>query len=740
MLVSFEINYQKAQDLEIPDYVVNWHHVRILKEIDDIRYVAMNHAQMELSVESLLGLKKIKLLSLFNPKFEIINGVYKVSSYNNVALVYDISIDWFIKTAEEFISYLVKHNVLFDINNLFHPNHFKMVTSRDGLYHGFMPVYNKEIYDFKNYLGIVGTTGSGQFFLTDFPINQIKGKSFYQDLTDYWDSIGKVLSKKGAEYIMYYYLPGHEKFGAIDTSAFEKFWVRGNIFFFDPLNESVPEYLKLKAIEGTVATESFVNSQLIPALNYLINYYKGFQYFTFIDSGYVSLAEPNDLFQSGNNRKIVLADTRNRSYNITVSSTSEVYAQWYRLTEITKHNGKKYRFPFGTFYYIGASGLVVYPNAIGRVRTQANMASKTPKDGGFKTPPPFLSSKLKLFYDKNISAYNFAPYFPICIADGNYRLRNGILFADASKNYDLEFVFYSDSIIDQLETMAGLQEAINDIRQDIKSGLYVYESSTAKWFMMDNSAKVYFFHPITLKSYDLLAYLDDLIFDAGQIWAAVQREINAFIESRFLKNETFYSDAYQNFLRGQAISLGPDAVAEYERKLDTGIFYTENGFDYWRPFTDIELKVIAMFKSNAEKNAMIEAENFQILAQNKFYQDQANAVVNTYNNNKLQEARRIASQDLKIIADNELAKIVAPTIEYLIRRAEKEGGFPTDILLKWTEENSYYYLRSDVKEKVDLLLYELTDREQKVATALVANAMSEIEFSKALQDLFIIKE
>jgi hypothetical protein len=82
--------------------------------------------------------------------------------------------------------------------------------------------------------------------------------------------------------------------------------------------------------------------------------------------------------------------------------------------------------------------------------------------------------------------------------------------------------------------------------------------------------------------------------------------------------------------------------------------------------------------------------------------------------------------------------MIVPTLSYIIARAEIEGGVPTSILEKWTQENPYYYLRQDTSDAVNTLLGYLTSAEQKVTTALVADAIAEIEYTKALQELFTI--
>ena len=181
------------------------------------------------------------------------------------------------------------------------------------------------------------------------------------------------------------------------------------------------------------------------------------------------------------------------------------------------------------------------------------------------------------------------------------------------------------------------------------------------------------------------------------------------------------------------------AVLQFEEKLKTGIFYIENGMEYWRKFTPTEMSLIEKFKSDALKNAEIMRKNEEIRALNQKYQEEVNLPIILANQQKMAEAELIAKPELKKIVDEAVKKIVAPTISYLISRAEQEGGFPSDILAKWVNENPYYYIRPDLSEAVNKLLQEITLREQQVATLMISDVVNEIEFTKALQELFDIR-
>lgn len=742
MLLPFEINQAKVKELNVPEYIISWHKIRILKEIDDIRYIAMNYAQMELSLDALIDLKRLKILAMFRPQVQLIDGKYKVTSYDKIVEVFDVSVDYLKQVVEGMYEYLMENRLSFNMTDFFSGNNLKIVSNIDGTIMGFRTVEKNTLAESTENLYALllnrYTSSYPPFIYTaSFPAEAV-GKTFYEMFDNKYDNKGKLINSP-SNHVMNFYNPTIERWsnpllwGPADSS-------QGRIYFYDP-KANIPEFLRLKSIEGLIAIKSYMMTRLVPAVNYLISY----QNFSTKELPPAALTEPSWYYDvvSTPPSPFYIASNKNTPYTVSLTPSTISYGQWYKFTEITKHNGKKYSFPYGTFYYKSSSGNIFYPNAYGRLKVQTG--STTPIEGKLeKSTFGILDRKLKYFYDRNLSSFNFFPYFPLAIVNGDYRIRNGILFAEASKDYELEFVFYPDSILNKLETMVDLQVAIQDIREDVKNKVYQLENpmdpANSKWFYYEFGVKNYFVHPITLQPYNLLAYLDDLIFEAGQVWATVQKEIDAFLQTRRTKNENFFQGAYQNFLRGQATALGGDALVEFERKLNTGIFYQENGFDYWRPFTTLELKVIETLKANASKNAEIATQNEKILLQNKFYLDQANAAVVSYNKNLILEADSIASSELKRMAEAELAKIVPPTAQYLIARAEVEGGVPTDILLKWTQENPYYFARPDLKARVDSLLLELTDYEQKVATALVSDIVAEIEFTKALKELFIIKE
>ena len=745
MLIPFEINYDRAKELGIPLHVVEWHRIRILKEIDDIRYMAMSDADIDLNAETLISLKKMKLLSLYNPRFSLVSGVYVVSSYDRVVEVYDVSLAWLKKAAEDMANYLARNNLIYDEpTELFTSNQPRVVASGDGLLFGFIfgtaAKKNLDLYP------IIPMNDS--LYVTqvaNFPSAAI-GKDFYQIIDTYYKSIwGRWITEPVLKYVLYYS-------SANDLQRFPS--VRHvprtltSVYYYDINAENLPEYLKIKAIEGYIATKAFESSLLVPSVNYLMG--KSGTY-SQEEAGYEALWEPNTLLFSeffGNPlypTNVALADYNNKYY-ATVTTGIQSYGQWYKKKKITKPDGRTYILPYGTFYFM-LNGLVNFPHdAQGRVCVQAGGTSTPRETFTGKSEKTILDYFLKFFYDNNSKSFNFHPYFPKSVINGECKVRNGILFANASKGYELEFLMFPGATMEKLETFIFLQESIQALKKDVEEGFYTPVGSPAEaapatsWYYYEDGVQKWFVHPLTLKNYDVNAFIMDMIFDAGQIWAQIQKEIQQFIAIRKQENESFYISAYQKYLLGEATLLGADAVAEYERKLQTGIFYRENGFDYWRPFSALELKVIQIFKDNAVKNAEIEKINLQIISQNKVYLDQVNQSIIDYNKTMMAAAQVIAADELKRMANAQLAAIVAPTIDELIADAELNGGFPTDALYRWTIANPYYFIREDLSIKIDILLKELTLREQQVATSMIADVINEVKFTEALQEMFEIKE
>jgi hypothetical protein len=245
-----------------------------------------------------------------------------------------------------------------------------------------------------------------------------------------------------------------------------------------------------------------------------------------------------------------------------------------------------------------------------------------------------------------------------------------------------------------------------------------------------------FVHPVSLRPIAADQYIAELVVESAISWNNALTGINALTANLKAQNDASYQRAYEAYLRGEAQMKGPEALADYERKLATGFFYSDNGFNYWRPFSPLEISLIQSFKDQAQLSLEISNQNILILAQNRLDQDAVNAAVIQANKDKMELARVMANVELKQIADTELSKMIVPTLSYIIARAEAEGGVPTSILEKWTQENPYYYLRQDTSDAVNNLLGYLTSAEQKVTTALVADAIAEIEYTKALQELF----
>jgi hypothetical protein len=572
----------------------------------------------------------------------------------------------------------------------------------------------------------------------NYPPTKIMSDISYTDVTVYL-------------YDYRYDFKGYSDFNYYGTKFFPRsLSTTSSYYFFDPNNPSIPEILRCETVLGYISSQVMHNAPLSSSLSILnLSTIKSHV------NRNISIVceEPYEdyLKDSSVTTTYTLASTDGRSYNISLTPQSKSYYQFYSSQLITLENGKsftlpldtfKYKNPYGTNFMYSETATALCLFTLGSfssdqayvVRmTMSNYSNNIIKD--VRTP-------LKAFFDFNRQHYSFPPYFPRILLFNSNRIRNGLLYSDASKYYQLEFLKYPETTLDKIDELIDFQDTINDLWLDIKNGVCFYEKPTSSsyvWYYTVDGVKSQLLHPVTNLPVSGIQYLYELIFEMIIKWGIIQGEIDTYLNSRKIQNENAFNQAYQNYLRGQATINGPDALALYEEKLKTGIFYIENGFEYWRKFTPLEMSLVEKFKANAYENAKIVEKNKEILALNQKYQDAANLPIIVANDEKMALARLLATPQLRPIAEAQVKSIIPPTISYLLNRAETEGGFPTDILKKWTEENPMYYVRPDLVVTVNNLLADLTLKEQQVATALASEVIAEIKFTQALQEIFDIK-
>jgi hypothetical protein len=746
LLVPFEINQAKLAELKIPAHVADWHRVRILKEIDDFRYDAMVDGNIDLDGESLNALKKIKLF------------LFYLRDGKDIVKVYDIPFQWYVDTEKSLESFFVTNKIT-DWKKKFTENRFRLFKNKEDFF----------------FIFIEGKVLDSVKYNPEFGLNKPSAYS-----SDLMVTRGRLFSDANKN--------SQNKVDLLNPVA----WAGGGITFYIVQDTAkMPLIFNDYAVEGQISKEIIKN---IAGNGLTISVLLDAPIKAAIDLPAVACTEENKYPKTVS--KITLADPKNNPYSVTIAG-KQYYGQWYAKKRVTLENGKSYDYVYSNFPYsqktppftkfdrdrnkrIPSTPTQWYwPQAAGRL-FQDYMASLRSansveelydrnsklkeyeyNDAHGKTMYPFrmdqsvlLEEKWKEFVNfifNNKKEYSFPLLYPLTLRTGDYRVRNGLLYSDATNYYQLQFIEFPDHIIFLLEDLISLQEAINDLEEAVKLKQVFSSRESLKDTLTNRFYKTSFYqdstmtaaqvftHPLSQKPVDHQIYKNELILESIIAWGKATAAIDSFLAPYKTKNDASYAQAYQSYLLGQATIKGADAVAEFEKKLKTGVFYYENGLEYWRPFTALELVLVEQFKKNAAANAKIAEQNKIIEDQNKYYQDQANLAVIQANNVLMTEAQALANKQLKEIADSELAKIQAPTFDYLIQRAVKEGGLPSDILQKWVEENPYYYVRPDLRLAVDKLLAEVTFREQQISTALVADAVSEINFTKALMELFDFK-
>lgn len=767
MLVPFNLNEEKIKALNIPRHVADWQRIRILKEIDDLRYTCMSVGQTDLSMDSLISLKKLKLFYLFKPQIDTTS--LTVTSYDNIVEAFDIPLEWYFKTTIDLFTYFKNNGIAATSSEILNNEALKVISNFQGTKFFFI-IFNKE-YSFRLKRFDVSTFAyssySGNFSFDDEETNTSwnfgNGKSFFQLHNSKFSYPWIDFTVNGLTSV-YYYQNKNVDWIDKDPNVYESpsaqiglDWTNRNLYFFDISLEAVPEFLKLKTVTGFIASKlchfateqdtfhilRFTPRKPLVDRNITVNVYM-----------------PNDGYNPKliSSKTIELFDANNIMYPINLKSTDEYYLQVRKTINIPLENGKNYHLP----WYAYKEGNSYSPWPLVQFTSTYLYFLNWPTPQADTTPPPEdsymvtnglmkvetvsvelimrmrpMGTYIKKLFEKNISLYNFPPYVLRCLLAGSYRVRNGLLYSSAKNLYQLEFIEYPITIKEKLETLIFQMESVKALKEDIETKYYYMINN--KWYYTENGIQYEFVHPVSLKPITVLSYYAEILFEMCVTWFNAQKEIDTFLEKKKTENEQAYNDAYMNFLRGNATITGPEALAQFEEKLKTGIFYNENGFEYWRKYTPLELSLIEKMKADAVKNLEIYNLNQDIIKQNKENQDKVNQAVIDSNNQIMELAKALARSEMKQIADEIIRKTPVPTVEYIVSRAEKEEKIPTIVLQEWVNENPYYFAIPELKNAVDSILKSLTDAEQRVTTAIVANIVSEINYTKALNELFIVK-
>jgi hypothetical protein len=689
MLIPFDVNQNVVTEFNIPAHIIDWNRIKILKEVDDIRFTAMQEGNLDLTLDALKAIKFYKICLLANPVYNVTTGITTIS--NPVAWAYDISKEEILSAFDEFTKFFnpLKTSVL--------STSLATVYSQMKLNTGLLVRLGTTVYNINGanaipnmttapnkYAWFVPQTGFVNIGETKFNLPMYTGSAPTSGIVSVMDAYLAREMKVGSSTIIF------------DTSVVSPKLLDGpevlaNISIY-VANNNDPEITSKRLMMSGAA---------------------------FVDDVCVSCYEPN-LYWGTAAKSYRMRAPSGGEYYLTVAITANKFLQWYKKKKATLKNGKIHYFP-----YAAISDPILGPAAIGNAT--ASYA--------------FVLQELQMFFDWNRSVYTFPPYFPRLISSGTLQVRNGYLYSDAANLYELEFQMFPDTLLDKLVTLINLQESIASLVLDIKAGTFKqYTAAPLDWYYTDvDGTKHTFMHPITLTPIAPIAYMNELIFESVTVWGESRIEIDAFLSPLKIANNYSYQKAYEAYLRGEATLLGSEALIQYEKKLMTGIFYMDNGFQYWRAFTKLELAVIDQMKLDSILSKQTADNNIITIAQNEEYQAQVNAQTIKLNEDKIAIAKIMAEAELKSIADTELSKIIVPTMEYLILRAELEGGVPSDALSRWVGENPNYYLNAASNKAVETLLNDLTYIEQRVATYLVADAVGAIEFTKALQELFTLK-
>ena len=746
MLVPFSVNQSVVDQFKIPQHVVDWTRIKILKAIDDKRFKATRYANIDLSLDALSYLKLLELAKIANPKFDASGMAIDVDP---LCLCFDITKEQMLNeinslsvAATNFYEKAQASNIQLLYNQIT-SGYLYLAKLAAGPSQGLVNGYDSPYYAVTVLPGTINKDFIKDGVVSDIfdtgpeqGINTVKGK-FFQKVAYTYDTYVMNRSYTITSYAT--------------VSIYSANFSRGNPllrsvqFFYDSAVPTNSSLIKALLVDAEIAANLAVNTAVCATQDYLA--LSGFASMSALAP--VPVYVPNYYFDPSNTATVTYSmRSPTSSYSLVVANNLANFPYWYNKARVTLQNGKSYDVLNGPF---APTNQFTYQVTFKTTLGDPLRGTKLPIPNTtyvvnlpFTIDNKFISGVPAYnFLKLNQSQSNFPVVFPFKLTNATYRIRNGYLFSDASNLYDLTFQQFPASIMDKLVTLASLQDAMINLIDDIEKGeLFNQSTPDYQWktfYFDDFGVRKEFVHPVSLKPILAQNYLFELVVESAVAWDAAEKEIVAFLDNLQVKNDAAYNTAYQNYLRGQATIQGADALAVYEQKLKTGLFYSQNGFDYWRPFTPEENALIEKFKANALINKDIANQNALILAQNKMYQDQVNAAVKKQNEEKIQLATYMAQAQIKAEVDQRLSQIVAPTMDYLIARAEKEGGFPSDALNKWVNENPEYYFREVLRVSVGNLLNKVTELEQKVATSLVADKIAEVEITMALKEMFNIE-
>jgi hypothetical protein len=752
VLIPFSINENVVNEFRIPVHIIDWHRIRILKEVDDIRFMAVRDANIDLSMDALLALKFYKLCMMANPRF---NPDGSVLSIDPASYCFDVTKEEIINAINE-INDNTKKRLLIErsMQNIYQT---PIVWKLDDT----VNAYN-QLRDNKLFLARLGVN-KGAYEVRSIPdgpayytiafkrgeVGPIKiTPTLVKESASLIQTGTTLLSEKEIESIAFketvltpalYTTREWGKFPA--TSTTYKYISRTYSLLQYALDISSP-YPKLwdaLVVLADIYAYIYVNAELVQTLKYIY----ASPIVSEVDAGFAIVSEKNIYYSPIDSKTLVITTPSMKtptggSYLLPFTAGFKTFPSWYKLTKVTLQNGKSFTFPKSSLSWPDGNrafaNLSLHPTSI--------LLWKQSRWQDYDGREPILEN-----IKANASLYNFPITTPRNLITGDLQVRNGYLYADASNFYETAFFKFPESTIDKLATVITMMASVDSVLEDLADGTLVNEENldasvgyrVTTTFFWEFGVKHPFVHPISLKPISAKQYIAEMTLEAAIAYDLAITEINAFVAPMKISNDYSFQKAYETFLRGEATMKGPEELALFEKRVVTGIFYSENGFQYWRAFTALELKVIEQMKIDSILNKEQSDKNAVVMIENKIYQDAANANAVKANEEKMAIAKIMAEAELKTIANNELAKMIVPTMEYLILRSESEGGVPSDSLSKWVNENPYYYLRPDTEKAVSQLSNDLTFIESRVATALVADVVAEIEFTNALKELFTFK-
>lgn len=696
MLVPFEINPNHPAPLHVKE----WIRFQVMKKIDDFRFEILRTLNEDMIGAGLETLKFCFLAEYGRPRFDTFGNLI---SYDNIVDAFDIPKERF---EAEYRAYPVMMCLILGIPVVQDPaNNYStnwMMPKLSGTSIG----ANFFNYNLLNVNLIVGQSYQNSFYLLGTLPNFYKPSTFdkYSD-----NAQGMAMYPNSALSLPRTGLAGkYQRSFSLQQPA-----TLIDNHYYTPFKTFVnaPEILKLRNSIYEIYMNRFSFAGAAPAYNAAYNYFASYRGFQRLYNGTMAQG------QAEYDKMMAL---RNQ---VSTSNFPFPYEDLYIPTETSPGVWQNvlrrfgyYNLPTRKFGIVRYFVMIKYDNFTGKNVDYSKVYS--------------LNPATKMYFD----TLAMPMYARVNYWQGRTQVRNGLLLADGFKDFNVSMVDFNEATADLMADTVINQASIEELIKDYMNGMFSGDTEASYYY--ENGIKYVLKDPTTGADTSVTKLFMDLVFESQSLFTKFSTSIDKQVEGHLANNQMALSSAQAAFERGVAISNGPAALAEYELKLNTGVFYLQNGISYWRKFTADEQKAFDIMKGEALKNKEIADKNAQTEELNRLALERVNAEVLQSNDQKIMLATAIIEVETEQELAAKASALVVPSIVQLIDRAIELDMNAPETLEQWIKEHPYIVLNPEKSAQAEALMKEVTVLEEKVATSMVIDTLNEGQFTRVLSELF----